>query len=60
MVANRLNNLASVLAEQGLVEEAEGMMRKALAAREKVRPPCPAPAFLLFRRTWPGHGGGAF
>lgn len=39
-VANRLNNLASVLAEQGKVEEAEAMMREALQARIKVSSCC--------------------
>jgi hypothetical protein len=37
VVANRLNNLGSVLAEQGKLEEAEALMREALAARIKVQ-----------------------
>jgi Tfp pilus assembly protein PilF len=36
VVANRLNNLGSVLAEQNKMEEAEEMTRRALAARQAV------------------------
>jgi hypothetical protein len=41
VVANRLSNLGSVLAEQGELEEARRILQRAVDARLKVRAPAP-------------------
>lgn len=55
VVANRLNNLGSVLVEQGELKEAESILKRAVEARLKVGA---LPGFLHCFVGWKSFAGG--